>query len=332
MDAGDELARLRLDHSQDAPCPTVADVWSRWYLPDERERVGRGELAASTLAKYEYSWARDIEPAWGGRQVGGVRPLEVQQWVSDMGHSAATLAVRIMREMFDIAVRYELVDHNVMRERYRMPSKAARSERDKAVHSLDELGSDWAAVRGSWIEAAFLLAAFGSCRVGESLSPLAGEVERMDVDGVTVACVPIVRQIGALGEVKDTLKTSGSRRPVVVPGPMGERILELSASCRDTYLTDDGRGLPSTFARLNGEWRRLLGAAGIEPILFKNLRNSWQTNMRWSLRVPPWLIEPMMGHVEQNVTGRHYDRPRKEMFAEAVAAAYRENPFADGWT
>jgi hypothetical protein len=54
--------------------------------------------------------------------------------------------------------------------------------------------------------------------------------------------------------------------------------------------------------------------------------------MRWSLRLPPWLIEPMMGHRLQGVTGQHYDRPDSMMFAEAVADAYASNPYDRGWT
>jgi hypothetical protein len=63
--------------------------------------------------------------------------------------------------------------------------------------------------------------------------------------------------------------------------------------------------------------------------LFKNLRKTWQTNMRWVLRLPPWAIEPMMGHVGAGVTGRHYDKPSDKDFADMLAAAWLEVPFGD---
>ena len=65
--------------------------------------------------------------------------------------------------------------------------------------------------------------------------------------------------------------------------------------------------------------------------IFQNLRNSWQTNCRWTLGMPPWLVEPLMGHVGAGVTGQHYDRPQVLMFAETVARAYAEHPYDKGW-
>jgi hypothetical protein len=72
-----------------------------------------------------------------------------------------------------------------------------------------------------------------------------------------------------------------------------------------------------------------LDAADVPVHLFKNLRKTWQTNMRWVLRLPPWAIEPMMGHVGTGVTGRHYDKPSDKDFADMLAAAWLEMPFGD---
>lgn len=88
----------------------------------------------------------------------------------------------------------------------------------------------------------------------------------------------------------------------------------------DRYATDLGR-----------VWTELLSASGIARRPFKNLRNSWETNCHWVLRIDPTLIEKMMGHAGHTVTSRHYDRPDEEMFAEAAAKAYAAHPFADTW-
>ena len=47
--------------------------------------------------------------------------------------------------------------------------------------------------------------------------------------------------------------------------------------------------------------------------------------------IPPWLLEPMIGHAGKGVTGMFYDRPSGDMFASAVAEAYAKNPFDEGW-
>jgi hypothetical protein len=60
---------------------------------------------------------------------------------------------------------------------------------------------------------------------------------------------------------------------------------------------------------------------------FRNLRNSWQTWMRWEVGLPPYYIEPLMGHKVRGVTGQHYDRPTPEVLAAAVARAYDDGPW-----
>ena len=91
-------------------------------------------------------------------------------------------------------------------------------------------------------------------------------------------------------------------------------------------MTGNGGGEPSVQKTMRRAWMR---DGGEHP--FRNLRNSWQTWMRWELRVPPYLIEPMMGHVGHDVTSIHYDRPHAEEYADVMAEAYRAHPFDHTW-
>jgi hypothetical protein len=161
---------------------------------------------------------------------------------------------------------------------------------------------------------------------------MAGDVGAIETRGQSVTLVRVARQVANRGEVTETLKNAQSRRSVAIPGRAGERLIALAASC-DGYLSGDGMGGHSTQRRMSAQWEREV-LPSLRPELrhpFKNLRNSWQTNCRWSLGLPPWLIEPMMGHVGEGVTGRHYDRPQAEMFADAMAEAYAAHPFDKGW-
>jgi integrase len=330
-------AQLMLEHGEDAPCPTVGQAWERWALPDLALREEGGDLSVRTTAAYRRSWAADVEPAWADVPCDQVRPLAVQQWLMGLGLSQARRALQLLALVLDYAVRYELCDHNAARERYLMPSKSTVAQRDRGVWTLDELGEVWRAVRAGapWMEPAFLLAAFGGCRVSESVGPLAGEVALREVSGVPVALVPIVRQVTKETGVSDRLKTEQSRRTVVVPGraalALGRAASELPP---DWPLTHDGAGLWVSRDRVNRAWRLDVLPLLPEPQrhIFQNLRNSWQTNCRWSLGMPPWLVEPLMGHRGEGVTGAHYDRPQAELFAAAVADAYREHPFDAGWS
>jgi integrase len=231
----------------------------------------------------------------------------------------------VLRPLLDYAVRYGYVTSNPFRERYIMPSKSTIAGRDKGIWTLQELGEVWRSVRGEWYEGAYLLSAFGGLRVGESLGVRSDDVMAHDVGGHTVAMINVCRQMPNRGtEPIERLKNAQSVRVVPVVGRAGARLLELAEA--GGYLSGDGLGGANTQARLVRSWT----ATGMDHP-FRNLRNSWQTWMRWELRVPPWAIEPIMGHRVDGVTGQHYDRPGAQLYAEVVADAYAQRPFDAKW-
>lgn len=325
LDAERARSELMLAHSEDAPCPTVGEVWERWALPAWERRVEGGEMGEQSLRQYRSAWNRHASPRWGDVPCDAVRPLEVQQWLDGMGLSEARGALKVLRQLMDYAVRYGVADTNHFRERYLMPSASTVERRDEGVWTLAELGAIWRDhARGEWWEAAFLLAAFGGLRVGEALGVRAEDVTECH----GCALVEVRRQVTSHGsEVTERLKTRQSRRSVPVPGRAGARLLRIAEGC-DGWLTSDGMGGPANRFRLGRAWDAALGD-GRRP--FRNLRNSWETNARWSLRLPPWLVEPMMGHVGQGVTGAYYDRPSADMLAAAMADAYAANPYDVSW-
>lgn len=330
-DAHDRLAALRLEHSQDAPCPTVGECWGRWFLPDFERRVSEGDAAPSSLMQYRSVWGRHVAPTWEGVPADEVQPLAVQQWLLSLTSSQAQAATHLMRRVLAYPVRYGLVATNPMDAAYVMPARSTSARRDDGIWALEELGGLWRECRGEWFEAAFLLMAFGGCRVGESLGPLGADVEAREAAGVPLAVVRVERQVTNANAVSDALKNEWSRRAVVVPGPPGERLCAISRAVGDGWLTGDGLGGHARQDRLRGAWDGMMRDTTLPRHPPKQLRPSWQTYMRWELRVPPYMIEPMMGHVGDGVTGRHYDRPMADQFCEAVAAAYAARPFAEGW-
>lgn len=330
MEAERRRSELMLAHSADAPCPTVAQVWERWALPAYERRVDGGEMAASSVRQMESWYRSSVAPTWADVPCDQIRPLAVQQWLDGLTHSKAGGAMKVMRPLMDYPVRYGLIDSNPMRERYLMPSKATVECRDDGVWTLAQLGELWRIAHGSWIEAAFLLAAFGGMRVGESLGVRSVDVSVTEVCGQQVTMVTVRRQVTNLGAVSERLKTAQSARTVPIVGRAGARVAEIAAE--SDWLTGDGIGSHSTQKALNAGWREVMAEVDApmrHPL--RNLRNSWQTNMRWTLRVPPWAIEPVMGHSVAGVTGQYYDRPAAEMYAEVFAQAYDAVPFDAGW-
>lgn len=328
LDAERVRSELMLLHSEDAPCPTVGEVWESYALPDLERRVEDGDLAPDTLVQYRRWWRKHVTPTWGHVPCDMVKPLAVQQWLYGLTRSQAANATLVLAKAMDYAVRYGWAQTNPMRERYVMPGRSTVAERDKGTWTLAGLRGVWERLYGTWMEAAFLLSAFGSARVGESLGVLAGEVERHDLDGVPVALVPITRQVAHHGaRMAERTKTVESARWLVLVGSAAARLCDIAESMPpDWPLTNDGMGNVVSQGRFTDCWRR----EGMEHP-YRNLRNSWQTWVRWELGLETRYIEVLMGHKLKGTTGQHYDRPHAEQLAAVVADAYRARPFDAGW-
>ena len=318
-DGDAELARLRIMHDEDKPTPTVRDCYEAWYMPDAEPR-----LSPNTLRQYKSAWRTAIEPRWGDLPVTDVKPLDVQEWLLTLSAGAAHMASKVMSGILDFPVMYEMIDRNPMRIKYRMPT--AKAEKDKSVYDLAQSLHILEVVEGSYIEAAVILALFGSCRVGESLSPLAAEVKEARASNGMLGCiVRLCRQVDFSGDVSEILKTKSSTRPVVIVGKPAARLLAIARErieAGEIWLSDDGTGSPISQRALGSEWRRLLEMDGMKPIMLRNMRNSWRTFSEWELHIAPDQLETLMGHVGATVTAKHYNRPDESMLLDAVAEAY----------
>ena len=142
LDAERVRSELMLLHSDDAPCPTVGEVWESYALPDLERRVGDGDLAPDTLVQYRRWWAKHVTPTWGHVPCDTVRPLAVQQWLYTLTRSQAQNAMLVLTKAMDYAVRYGWAQTNPMRERYVMPGRSTVNQRDRGTWTLAELRDD----------------------------------------------------------------------------------------------------------------------------------------------------------------------------------------------
>lgn len=328
-DAYDVLAQRRLDHSQDAPCSTVGEAWRTWAEPSLANDVENGDRALRTLRQNSDVMRLYVLPRWGDVPLDKVTALGIQQWVSDLSQAQAGQSLSMLRQVMRYGCVYGYVSANPCDAGIRLPSKSTVKRRDSGTWDSNGLGEVWRACYGSWFECAVLLSAFGSCRVGESLGPMADDVERVG----DVTLVWVVRQVSRDTGVTNRLKNSWSKRAVVVPGPMGLRLWQLSQDGR-TWLTGNGLGEPTSQKWLTKSFGKALTDAGVERHPAKNLRPSWETWMHWELRVPQDVIERLMGHVPSGsrVTAVHYDRPRWVEMAGIVSDCYTQRPSHEKWS
>ena len=326
--AEDRLAEIRCEvGSEQGGSVTVGVAYERLWLPD-----ARGRIAPNTLAMYESSWNRHGCERWAKVPMSEVRRKEFQDWLLTKTYAVANVAKTLLKQVGDAAVLHERADSNPFDFRVRLPKN--ESPADKTIYTLAQLLELADRAEGSVIEAAVLLAAFGSCRVGEAMGVRCDEVESIEVDGVRFAAAKVGRQVdNRTGSTTELLKTRWSYRPALLPGRVGARLLQIAAERSaegDPWLVGDGLGGTITQNALRRNWRRL-DLGDLPHIDFRNLRNSWETAMKHEVGVHEHVIERMMGHGGGTVTMTYYDRPTVEQLAYGFAKAYKTHPFAGGW-
>ena len=315
-DADDRMAELRATRSKTAQSRvTVEDVFERYYWP-ECERT----TAASTKASIKSIWHKHVQPQWGASALGAVKPLAVQEWLLTLTLATATPALKILRGVYRLAVMYEAVDKSPVDVRFEMPAKGA--VRTRQVVATEDMEAYYSAALAGGLPAVFILAACGGLRVGETLGVKVGEVEREEVDGVTLACVHVTRQVSDRGEVLGQLKTAKSERWAAIGEPWASRLLELQDEARargDVWLTDDGFGQPAKQYTVRRQWQRGLKSAGLPDIPLQNLRPTYATHMG-ERRAPVESVARLMGHSKPNITYGTYERPDRSGYV-AIAVS-----------
>ena len=320
---GDEmLARLRVEHSQDRPTPTVGELWERFELPRLRDGVAAGTTSARTLALYTRVWEHDVAPRWSGVPATDARPLDVQEWLLTKTKSMGELSKAVLRLTLDHAVLLDVVPSNVAARRYRLGED---TRRDEGAYTTEQLEAAWAAVRGTVAEVPFVLSAHAGLRVGEACA-----VRREDVswreDGAAIVRVRV--QLTPKGEVTPALKTPASRRTVGVAEPWASRLRDIydAQDPASVYLNDCGDGTPVKRRTVADWWKRRIVAAGLPYKSMQVLRPSFQTALHWA-GVPIEQTSRMLGHATPSTTLAHYDRPDEDAIANVMVEVARNGAF-----
>ena len=333
-DAWDVLAARHVAHGQDSPTMTLGECAERFWRPECADRLARGDLRPKTLENYENIWRRHVAPRWGDVPVAEIDPLELQEWLLTKTEAIGSRCQVVMRAILRLAVLYRLVPANVAAEDYRR-SGEARSQ-SRAVWSLAECDEMCRQLRqtphGSVLEAPAIMCAFGSCRVGEACGLALSDLETREApNGMRVVSAHVHGQLlKGMREVQPYTKTDSSERWVVVPEPWSLRLEEVVAAGRAagwSWLCDDGTGAPVPRDTMQGWWRDAFAEggplAGHEWGPMRNLRASWRTNMRSTMRMDRDVLEKMMGHEGKGVGEVHYFRPDVEEFTDEIACAFR---------
>lgn len=320
------LAEIRLKNERNASTMTVGDVCRTWYIPWLKRRVESGATKEGTMTRYLIAVEDNIMPRWENTPIDSTPPVEIQRWLMEMTANEASIAIVVMRKIMDFPVQYEMLDTNRFRLKYEMPTRKAREKRAE-IYTLAKATDVFDRLRGSMCEAQFILACFGSARVGESLGVRRCEVEEANMDGMRFAIVPIIRRMPNTGSDLNPdgdLKTKESARDLIIPEPYGTRLLEIASNGivdGSEWLAPQHNGEPMSCGQLGWYWRR---DSAPDHIPFSNLRTSWRTFAQYEWGIDYDTCEVLMGHRLQGVTGSHYLKPTRQQLLEKVAGAMRQ--------
>ena len=334
-EADDELRRLwQLHHlppnERVVPCPTFAQCWYEWYLPELNTRVEKGELADNTRKVYVNQWTYHIEKRWEKVMLDKVDVNEYQLWIKTMKPSAAKLSNITVGNLVTCAKLHGVKGITFKDVTYKMPRNDQTPSKDLEVYTLPELHQLLKEIKGKRYESVVMLMGIGSCRVAEALAAGVDDITFEQYNGRTYAVYDLHQQYGLCKQGFMVLKTKDSYRPIIIPEPWSLRFVEIVDERKrdgEPYLADRGTGYPYDRPAINQFWRKDFkdGSFSVRFLPMQKLRNTWATAMLWKYNVPAQMVDKMMGHASKNILGKNYDRPDKQMFIETVDKAYFGN-------
>lgn len=307
--------------------PTVAEIYTTYYLPDAAKTK-----APRTRRRLESVWRNHIEPRWGNVHVTSVKAADVEPWLQTIAPGSAKDVIAVLRWIMRKAVMLEHIDASPLEMPLTLPKEPQKRQSHSIITSAT-IDAYYAAVRGTDVEAAWILCIAGGLRPGESLGVMVGEIEHREMDGVPFAAVPASRQAEQYGGVhiddrtnSARLKTATSSRWAIVMEPWASRLIELqkaAESRKDVYITDDGLGQPQGTNWLYRTLRNAYESSGLPWVTVRNLRASFATAARYERGLPTEDVARLMGHSKPVITWSVYERPDLDQIAAAVVKGGR---------
>lgn len=226
-------------------------------------QVAAGALAPNTRSLVTRSWANYVGPTWGSMPVDQLRPVHLQEWLLTLPAATADTALLTLHKIYGTVSGFVVppIDPFVATVKYTMPTRKTR-KRSKRLYTLAEAKDILGRLRGTSLEAPFIMACFGSCRSGESLGIRIDEVLPFAAESATLATVDLVRQMEQAGiepTADGVLKTRKSMRTVGVLPDAAGRLLEIAGERRaagSEWLVHRGDGLPMNRGMCNHRWKK----------------------------------------------------------------------------
>ena len=302
--------------------PSVGELYEKYYLPHSAK-----DHAPDTRRKSESIWRVHVGPRWANVPVTSVKAPDVEEWLMALTPGGANGSLAMLRWIVRKAVMLGHIDTSPLEMPIDKPHERTRTITRDIITSA-EFDAYYDAVRGTEIEAAWILCIGGGLRPGEALGTKLEDIEYREMNGTRFAAVSIDREAAQSGGVYiddrdggERLKTKTSNRWAIVWDPLAARLVELCDEARsrgDAFVTDDGFGRPQGVNWLRYKMRQIYDEAGLEWIPPRNLRASFATAAHHERSLPTEDVARLMGHAKPVITYGVYERPTLDQIIASV--------------
>ena len=283
-----------------------------------------GALAPSTRALYERNMRQIVLPAFEHYALREISVRKVDQFIKTLAktksYSMAKQARTVLSLVFGLAVRYDAIRENPVRDtaRLRKPPSRTMALTLEQVDSIRRAVHGWR--RGSGLpgpppdgqlEQIIEVMLGTSARIGEVLA-----IRKCDVN-VTVSpatvriCGTIVSPSGKPTHRQAHPKTMKSTRTVSVPSfaaeVLRERLVMIAAEEPQHLIFFTRNGTPLTTNNIRRRLRAVLDEAGIEGVTPHSFRRTVATVLDRAGGAD--LAAEMLGHTSSKITKEHYIEP-----------------------
>lgn len=265
---------------------------TEWYRAKREPNLSPGALYVDRCIVNKY-----IMPVFANRQIKAIRPLELQQYITDTlaGKSASRVQTVItnLYGVFESACRDGIIVHNPMEHIVRPPLKEKGTRRQLTPEERTKFE---AATHDPDIGLMVALLYYLGCRRGEMLGLMWGDIDWK------AGTVHIQRDIDPYThDTPGALKTEKSNRIVPIPGKL-LTLLTAKRGLPTSYIVATKPGKPMTNTQFVYRWKAMRKKYDIpEEITAHYLRHNYIT-MCWEAGIDVYATARFVGHSNVQTT------------------------------
>lgn len=285
-----------------------------------------GRVAESTRVLYERNMRQLVVPAFEGYALREITVSKVDRFlkglVANKSYSMAKQARTVLSLAFGLAVRYDALQKNPVREaaRLRKPPSQAVALSAAQVDAIRLAVRTWRRGPGfsgpppdGQLEQIIEVMLGSSARIGEVLAIRKCDVDVTSSPATVRLCGTIVSPAGKPTHRQSHPKTMTSTRTVSVPSFTAEvlraRLVNLASGPPDQLIFFSRNGTPLTTNNIRRRLRAVLEEAGIEGVTPHSFRRTVATVLDRAAGAD--LAAEMLGHTSSQITKQHYIEPEE---------------------